>query len=524
MIPGIAWKLPNNHSRVYITNTTVNVHPLLPPTVEKHHPKQDTLLTQLYHRRNQLCKQGEKENQQQTRGPCYMNHHRSNREQDTGARQQFLQRKGNNDLRSQAKFALHDQIEARSSYSSRTIFLISILPLKTSRYHSKRSITECASANISTIISPVSIRREQDASLPTHVFHAVMRGVYAPTQAVETIIPNIYEFAHSSHYHLKKMTFNKKQESENMTGTLYGGGSESRAPIEPSQKPPQPTSYLPSTGVVKVAVLQPVNTTWNPPELPQSTKSDHPLEATLNIEGLQRIKNYCRQPSHSIIVQSSANPKVFIQTFQLQNLISHGKPINDEVVALFLEIVCSFNNHAFLCPQIIPLIRRYGKSTFTNYFANPLRKKYRTIYKPSMSGEDGIAITCFVNNCHWISVVRREVGRQVFFCYSDDLNCPETEQDIRTLLSQDTCPKFYPSYAKWINCKSYTYSPHSNECGPRTLLATVVMLLHPNPHENILLPYMDPNLAQLTRTWVAQTILTGEPSFPSAPKSNLHTL
>jgi hypothetical protein len=107
-----------------------------------------------------------------------------------------------------------------------------------------------------------------------------MREVYVPTQAVETTIPNIYELAHSSHHHLKKMTFNKKQESENMNGTLYGGGSESRAPIEPSQKPPQPTSYLPSTGVVKVAVLQPVNTTWNPPELPQSTKSDHPLEAT----------------------------------------------------------------------------------------------------------------------------------------------------------------------------------------------------------------------------------------------------
>ncbi len=165
-------------------------------------------------------------------------------------------------------------------------------------------------------------------------------------------------------------------------------------------------------------------------------------------EGLQRIKDYCRQPPDNIIVLSTAATDVYIQTLHLQNLISHGKSINDEVVALFLEIVCSHNNHAFLCPQILPLLQLHGWSTITKYFANPLRQKYRTIYKPSMSGEDAIAIPCFVNNCHWLSVVRREIGRNVIFCYSDDFNCLETEWSIRTLFSQRTCPRFYPSYAK----------------------------------------------------------------------------
>lgn len=136
-----------------------------------------------------------------------------------------------------------------------------------------------------------------------------------------------------------------------------------------------------------------------------------------------------------------------------------------------------------------------------------------------MSGEDAIAIPCYVNNCHWVAVVRREIGRRVIFCYSDDLNCPETERSIRHILSQETCSRFYPSYAKWINCKTYTYRPHSNECGPRMLFATLIMLNHPNPHENILLPYMHPNLAQLSRVWIAQMILTGEPSFPCEPQS-----
>ncbi len=32
------------------------------------------------------------------------------------------------------------------------------------------------------------------------------------------------------------------------------------------------------------------------------------------------------------------------------------------------------------------------------------------------------------------------------------------------------------------------------------------------------MPYMHPNLAQLSRIWVAQTLLTGEPSFPCEPQ------
>ncbi len=312
-----------------------------------------------------------------------------------------------------------------------------------------------------------------------------------------------------------------ERDEVNMRGKLYGGGTCELILTgeEITQRLKIPTSTLPDTGVVKIAVLEPTTSSWTPPNLPISTISNHPLEVLLSYEGLQRIKDYCRQPSDSIIALSAVASDVYIQPLQLQNLISHGKQINDEVVALFLEIVCSHNNHAFLCPQILPLLKLNGWSAITKYFANPLRRKYRTIFKPNMAGEDAIAIPCYVNNCHWVSVVRREIGRQVIFCYSDDLNCPETEQSIRKTLSQETCPRFYPSYATWINCKTYTYRPHSNECGPRMLFATLIMLNHPNPHENILLPYMHPNLAQLSRVWVAQTILTGEPSFPCEPQS-----
>ncbi len=227
-----------------------------------------------------------------------------------------------------------------------------------------------------------------------------------------------------------------------MRGRLFGGGTceLTLTGDEIAQRPTLPKSTLPNTGVVKIAVLEPTNTSWTPPTLPIVTISNHPLELLLSTEGLQRVKDYCHRPSDNIIALSTAAPDVYIQTPHMQSLISHGKPINDEVVAILLEIVCSYNNHAFLCPQVLPLLKLHGWSAITRYFANPLRRKYRTICKPSMSGEDAIAIPCYINNCHLVMVVRREIGRQMIFCYSDDLNCPETEESIRALLSQKTCP------------------------------------------------------------------------------------
>jgi hypothetical protein len=52
------------------------------------------------------------------------------------------------------------------------------------------------------------------------------------------------------------------------------------------------------------------------------------------------------------------------------------------------------------------------------------------------------------------------------------------------------------------------YVPHSNECGPRALLAAAIYSLHPNPNKNSLIPAMHPNIAQISRWWVAKSILT----------------
>jgi len=58
--------------------------------------------------------------------------------------------------------------------------------------------------------------------------------------------------------------------------------------------------------------------------------------------------------------------------------------------------------------------------------------------------------------------------------------------------------------------------------GPRTLLALTIMSSAYHIHENILMPYMHPNIAQITRVWTANIILGGLQSIPDLSTSIIH--
>jgi hypothetical protein len=142
----------------------------------------------------------------------------------------------------------------------------------------------------------------------------------------------------------------------------------------------------------------------------------------------------------------------------------------------------------------------------SSWFKSDQSRHFQRPTTPKLSGESAVSIPCHINDNHWVMVTRRENLGQVIFLYADDLNNIVTENNVRhTLSSAD--PIFYPPSSTWIKCNNYTYTPHSNECGIRSLLAASVQALHPAPHENILIPYMHQNLAQIGRTWIATSLM-----------------
>jgi hypothetical protein len=127
-----------------------------------------------------------------------------------------------------------------------------------------------------------------------------------------------------------------------------------------------------------------------------------------------------------------------------------------------------------------------------------------------MEGEAAIMLPAYIDDSHWLAIVRREINNKVLFLYADDMNNQTTEKEIKSLILQHTNNTFFPPDAQWIKVKTTYYTPHSNECGPRTLLALHIMATHPNPTDEILTHLMHPNLAQITRSWIAISIIMGK--------------
>jgi hypothetical protein len=187
---------------------------------------------------------------------------------------------------------------------------------------------------------------------------------------------------------------------------------------------------------------------------------------------------------------------------------------SDSILNTFLEVLCTTHQMHYLSTFFCTIIKR--DKTW-----NDLQEWFTTGDPPSPSKpslqSDKILIPCHVQGIHWVGVVRRIIKNQVWFLYADDLNQQAVEADLKYNLSTYADPAFYPRDAIWLNCKNITFRPHSNECGPRTLLALAVMSLHPDPDEHILLPLMHGNLAQITRTWIAESLLLGVVHIPDLP-------
>jgi hypothetical protein len=137
----------------------------------------------------------------------------------------------------------------------------------------------------------------------------------------------------------------------------------------------------------------------------------------------------------------------------------------------------------------------------SSLYAKTLNQK-PTLFTPT------IIFPFHIHGSHWVTIVRRIINNHILFFYSDNMNNKNTEDTIREYFSlANTSHDFAPTSASWMKCDSLTYLPHSNECGPKSLLAASVIATHPTPSESILLPYMNPNIAQISKWWVTKSIL-----------------
>jgi hypothetical protein len=266
------------------------------------------------------------------------------------------------------------------------------------------------------------------------------------------------------------------------------------------------TTYINET----IIHSQPTQIQWTPEFYTPFHKTPHPLKNLINDVTLQLVKQSCQYCPDNEVLRSIGDTTVIINTDNMRDLISSNNPINDQIITLYLEMISNKYGVACMATSFFPWLVQQGWENVLHLFtSHTKRRRRRLLNRPFTSGEPCILIPAFVNECHWIAIARREINDRVYFFYNDDTNNPNTEADIRTILQYKTDQDFYPPTATWINCRSTYYIPHSNECGPRTLLALHMMAIHPNPNIDMLTPIMHANLAQISRTWITSSLLSG---------------
>jgi len=235
------------------------------------------------------------------------------------------------------------------------------------------------------------------------------------------------------------------------------------------------------------------------------------------------MQRYCNGNPRTIITTCLHDTTVSMTIKDLQMLISNGEETNDMTLESYLSCLsAAIPRITYLPTHFSSILHDKGWEHAQKFFAGANRRRTRrSTSRPHMSGERVILIPYFINTNHWVAVARYESIQGVSFYYSDDLNCHATEQRVQQAL-QHTNTAFYPASTNWVRCSSTSYTPHSNECGLRALLALTLFAIQENPPTTILCPWMHTNLAQILRTWVAKTILTSNLDLAPFTTTNMN--
>ncbi len=250
---------------------------------------------------------------------------------------------------------------------------------------------------------------------------------------------------------------------------------------------------------------------WRPHRKLRYKRHHHPLLQNMTEEDYNYIKEHALVGNETLLINYPSQRGLFITGKQIRGLLSPGAMTNDNVITVFLERIWQIYQIKYVSTFFFTVFQRDKNwRSVTRWFASDTTNLHPAS-KPKITGETAIDIPIHVHGSHWVALVRREHQGRVIFLYADDLNCPKTEHSIQKLLRDHADERFYPPTSQWLHCKSSTYLPHSNECGPRTLMALTIMSTAYMIHDKILLPYMHHNLAQIARTWTAHILLSGIP-------------
>jgi hypothetical protein len=147
-------------------------------------------------------------------------------------------------------------------------------------------------------------------------------------------------------------------QSRSVYKKLYGGG------LRPTHRAltgdPIPLKHYQQKGKMSIAVNITQQNQWCPRHQFPIRHDDHPIEQLLTESDFQTIQAFARQSQHRKLTYITNSHLTAITTESLQELISHGEMIIDNVLNVFLEIMCTATDINYLSTFFISLLRQDG--------------------------------------------------------------------------------------------------------------------------------------------------------------------
>jgi len=264
------------------------------------------------------------------------------------------------------------------------------------------------------------------------------------------------------------------------------------------------------------------------------SRSNHPLDKSILTHHIESIQHQIALGQINPDLPLTTIPGNSITSISLTSflrLLKFNSPIDDSIFHGFLSLVhySHKNIHCLDTNFSRDLFHLGWQHAFRKYFLHNFSSKYshKTKIEPSIDSPD-ILIPIHIDGCRWVALNHRWINNITYFFYADDMNSPKTEDTIKHHFStHSTSVEFNPHNSICVNCTNYTYHPHSNECGPRSLLALSIFGTHPSPTRNMFIPFMHPNIAQISRWWIAASLIRNvfdhAPLLDVIPTPNIST-
>jgi Ulp1 family protease len=84
------------------------------------------------------------------------------------------------------------------------------------------------------------------------------------------------------------------------------------------------------------------------------------MDRACSATALQLLPYYCNKAPNTTFAKHAKKQDIVMTTKDLQELLTHSSPVNDEMINLYLELLCTQYNLTYLCTDVIPALCREG--------------------------------------------------------------------------------------------------------------------------------------------------------------------